>query len=154
MPKKNQPEMFPKKRGPKKTGLDIRSVQVHCSLTPDDAEYFKRISFEMGFDSRSQMITAILERLKMCEFSPIGALRMAAQIQDKYRTECKKKGKKLNYILDTKSLFSTQPFPPLPEDAPFDQNFVDEQIHLFQQESKKQKKHANIERNPQTEYAS
>jgi hypothetical protein len=108
-----------KKRGRKKSGQPLRTLKIQCSLTPDDAEWLNEYAKNAGFVSRSQLITCVLERLIICGFSPVGALRMASQIQHKQENFERKTGTERPLQMDWNSL-RPRPFPALPEDAPFD----------------------------------
>jgi hypothetical protein len=88
-------------------------------MTPEDAEWLNEFAEDCGFISRSQLLTAIIERLRLCGFSPAGSARMASQIQTKLETNLKRTGRKRPQRLDWDSLL-LRPLPPLPEDAPFD----------------------------------
>lgn len=121
------------KRGRPKTGQPLRTARVHCSLTPEDAEWWSEYAAECGFVSRAQMITAILERLRISN-SPIGALRMWAQIQHKHENFNRKQGKSLPFQMDFNAL-KLRPFPPLPEDAPFDKEQANAALVEFQHET-------------------
>jgi len=88
-------------------------------MTPEDAEWLNEFAADCGFVSRSQLITAVLERLRLCGFSPIGSLRMLSQLQHKQANFHRMQGKKRPFQMDWSS-FTPRPFPPLPEDAPFD----------------------------------
>lgn len=117
--KKPMKSALSSKRGRKKTGKVIRSQRVTFSMTPEDAEWLNEFAEDCGFISRSQLLTAVLERLRLCGFSPIGSLRMASQICEKLDRNLKANGKKRPRPLDWDSLL-LRPLPPLPEDAPFD----------------------------------
>lgn len=106
-------------RGRKKTGKAIRSQRVTFSMTPEDAEWFNEFAEDCGFLSRSQMLTAIMERLRLCGFSPAGSARLVAQIRMQLDINLKRTGRKRPNRLDWDSLL-LRPLPPLSEDAPFD----------------------------------
>lgn len=101
-------------------------------MTPEDAEWWSEFAADCGFVSRSQLITAILERLRISN-SPIGALRMWSQIQHKAETYQKKIGNPRPYQMDFNAL-RIRPFPPLPEDAPFDIEQTAAAVEEFQHE--------------------
>jgi hypothetical protein len=52
-----------RKPGRPKSGAKLRESQVSFFLTEDDAQYFADRAKDLGFSSRSQMFTAIAERL-------------------------------------------------------------------------------------------
>jgi hypothetical protein len=52
-----------RKPGRPKSGAKLREAQVSFFLTEEDAQYFADRAKDLGFSSRSQMITAIAERL-------------------------------------------------------------------------------------------
>jgi hypothetical protein len=60
--------------------LPTRGKQVSCYLTNDDAVWLTELARDCGFKSRSELMATILERLVMCRFQGIGALRLVAQI--------------------------------------------------------------------------
>ena len=88
-------------------------------MTPEDAEWLNEFANDAGFVSRSQLLTAVIERLILCGFSPIGSLRTSAQIITKLDINLKRTGTKRPKILDWDSLL-LRPLPPLPENAPLD----------------------------------
>jgi len=110
-------------RGRKKTGKAIRTSKVQLSMTPEDAEWLNEFAVDAGFVSRSQLLTAIIERLILCKFSGVGALRMAIQIQEKLHQNLKVTGKTRHAHLDWNSLL-LRPLPPLPENAPLDPDLI------------------------------
>ena len=106
-------------------------------MTPEDAEWLNEFAADCGFISRSQLVTAVLERLRLCGFSPIGALRMCSQIQHKQNSFERKTGKKRPYQMDWNAL-TPRPFPPLPEDAPFDPETERDAIEKLNQNNQPQ----------------
>jgi hypothetical protein len=125
-------------RGRKKSGKAVRSQRVQCSMTPEDAEWFNEFAKDCGFVSRSQLITSILERLRLCGFSPSGSLRMASQIQHRLNKRRKSgKAPKDSPGLDWDSLL-LRPLPPLPEEAPFDSDEEFKAIEELQHEHQHQ----------------
>lgn len=122
-------------RGRKKTGKAVRTSKVQFSLTPEDAEWLNEFAEDCGFISRSQLLTAVIERLRLCGFSPVGSARMSAQIQTKLETNLKRTGRKRPKRLDWDSLL-LRPLPPLPEDAPFDPEIERSAIEEFQANTK------------------
>ena len=72
-----------KKIGRPPTDKTKRDRQVSCYLTPDDSDWLNDFAEGYGFKSRSELITAVLERLILCGFSGVGSLRMALQMQDR-----------------------------------------------------------------------
>lgn len=49
------------------------------SLTPEDTAYLNELSESLGFRSRSQLLTAIIERLILGGFSGVSFLKLGAQ---------------------------------------------------------------------------
>lgn len=110
--------------GRKKSGKAVRTAKVQFCLTPEDAEWFNDFAADCGFVSRSQLITALMERLRLCRFSPIGTLRVSLQIREKLDANLKNTGKKRPASLDWDSIL-LRPLPPLPEDAPYDETVLE-----------------------------
>lgn len=122
------------RRGRKKTGQPLRTARVACSLTPEDAEWFNQFAEDAGFVSRSQLITAVLERLRGCGFSPLGGLRMCSQISHRVDQREKETGKKRPFYVDWETIL-LRPLPPLPEQAPFDPAEAKKALEEFNQET-------------------
>ncbi|MBV9188336.1 MAG: hypothetical protein JO093_22195 [Acidobacteria bacterium] len=105
--------------GRPKTGAILREAQVAFFLTPKDAEKLDGISKSMGFASRSQMITAIIERLLLGGFAPVMFLKIGLQFLKRMdQTGASKGGGMVN------------PFAPLPP-LPLVDEPTDEEIQEF-----------------------
>lgn len=68
------------KMGRPKSDRQTRDKNVSFFLTPDDAEWITQFAKDYGFKSRSELVTAIIERAIMCKFSPIGMFRIGGQL--------------------------------------------------------------------------
>lgn len=104
--------MAKKKRiGRPPTDLPKRTKNVSCYLTQEDADWLNTLAEDCGFKSRSELIATILERLVMCRFQGIGALRLVVQItarMDEINPERSQQS-----TLDFRSAF--RPLPALPD---------------------------------------
>lgn len=133
--KTKNPMKATRRGGKKKSGKAVRTSKVQFCMTPEDADWLNEFAIDAGFVSRSQLITAIIERLMLCGFSGAGAARLSLQIQDKLKRNLKKTGRKRPERLDWDSLL-LRPLPPLPEAAPFDSDLVEEAIEELNQPTK------------------
>lgn len=126
------------KRGRKKTGKALRTSKVQFSLTPEDAEWLNEFASDAGFVSRSQLLTAIIERMILSGFSPIGSLRTTSQIITKLDANLKRIGKTRGNHLDWDSIL-LRPLPPLPENAPLDPALIEGAIKELNETKTKKK---------------
>lgn len=102
--------------GRPRSGKTQRTEKVQCSLTPDDAEWLHGFAKDCGFSSRGQFITTILERLRLCGFSPAGGARLCGQIMHRLEQRGKSGATDRRIGFDFESLL--RPPPALPEEAP------------------------------------
>jgi len=101
MPTKTQLRTGP---GRPPTGKTPRDTQVLFYLTEDDARYLDTLTEELGFRSRSQMWTAIAERLILGGFSGIAFAKLGWQFANLIeKSPVKGRG----------FYFGVRPFPPL-----------------------------------------
>ena len=120
--KQAKPIIGEKRRGRPKSGQPVRSSNIKFSLTPEDVEWLTQFATDAGFESRAQLVTAIIERMRMCGCSPIGMLRVASQISARIdKRESDGLIDKRPTSIDWASL-TPRPFPPLPEEAPFNRD--------------------------------
>ena len=75
--------MSAKKRGRPKTGEPVREIEISYSLTAEDADWLAKFAEDLGFKSRSELLTAITERLIVARFAPVGWLRIGWQIANR-----------------------------------------------------------------------
>ena len=75
--------MSEKKTGRPKSGKPVRQAEVSYSLTAEDAEWLAKFADDLGFKSRSELLTAITERLIVARFAPVGWLRIGYQIANR-----------------------------------------------------------------------
>jgi len=68
-----------KKTGRPKSDLPTRDFPVMFSLTSDDAAYLNALADKLGFKSRSQLITSVIERLCMGGFSAVAFCKLGWQ---------------------------------------------------------------------------
>ena len=113
-----------------------RTKNVSCYLTPEDADWLNELSSDCGFKSRSELIATILERLVMCRFQGIGALRLVSQITA--RMEEINPTRSAQSTLDFKSPF--RPLPALPE-----VNFTPKEFKQTLEDIKEQYKNERVE---------
>lgn len=108
-----------KRRGRRKSGRIVRTRKTQCSLTPEDADWLQEFARAAGFQSRSQLMAAVLERLRACGFSPAGGFRLCLQIQQRL-ADRERRGlvAEKQRRFDWDSLLA--PLPPLPPDTPVD----------------------------------
>ena len=121
--------------GRPKTGEPVRTAKTSCYLTPEDAEWFEEFSKEYGFKSRSELITSILERLRMCGFSGVGGLKMCLQMQGRCKKSNPTRYKQVGLDLD-----ALRPFPPLPEAAPIEAEVLAETLAQITEEFRNERK--------------
>ena len=69
-----------KKPGRKKTGNQVREAEVTFALTPEDAQWFTEVAQNLGFTSRGQFFTAIMERLAIGQLAPFVFLKVGYQL--------------------------------------------------------------------------
>lgn len=131
--KQAKPIIGVKRRGRPKSGQPVRTKRVTCNMIPEDAEWLEEFAADAGFESRGQLLTALLERFRMCGFSPIGMLRVGSQISA--RLDAREASGKFNRPrgIDWASL-SPRPFPPLPEEAPFNRDRMAADLEELQHE--------------------
>lgn len=72
----------PKRMGRPPSGKARRSIKVECNMTPEDGETLAEFAKNYGFRSRSAMLTAILERLVIGEFTGITFLKLGWQFSN------------------------------------------------------------------------
>ena len=68
--------MSGKKRGRKPSGNRVREVELSYSLTAEDAQKLADLADGLGFKSRSEMVTAIFERLALAGWAPVAWLKL------------------------------------------------------------------------------
>jgi len=85
-------------------------------MLPEDAEWWTTFARDLGFQSRSQLITTILERLYLCGMSPAGSAILAKQILHRLDERNKRGVIERRTTFDFDSLL--RPPPALPEEAP------------------------------------
>ena len=131
--KQAKPIIGAKRRGRPKSGQPVRTARVTCNVIPEDAEWLEEFAADAGFESRGQLLTALLERFRMCGFSPIGMLRVGLQISA--RLDDRESAGKINRPrpIDWSSL-TPRPFPPLPEEAPFNRDRMAKDFEELQHE--------------------
>lgn len=96
----------PKVGRPKKSE-NLRNVQVSVYLTEEDAEFFRDFAEEHGFKSRSEVFTAIAERLVIGGMSGLAFVKLGWQFATLTEKVAKRTGRQ------RKMYFGVRPFPPL-----------------------------------------
>lgn len=86
------------------TGKNPRTAQVQFYVTEDDGLFLDEIAQELGFRSRSQMWTAISERLILGGFSGISFAKLGWQFANLIEK---------SPVKDRGFYFGVRPFPPL-----------------------------------------
>ncbi len=103
--------MSAKKIGRPKSGLPVRDTEISCSLTAEDAAWLAEFAENLGFRSRSELLTSMLERLYLGGFAPFAFLKLGYQLQRRAAATGASKGAGYFNPLST--------WPPLPgEDRP------------------------------------
>ena len=128
-----KPIIGAKRRGRPKSGQPVRTARVTCNMIPEDAQWLDQFASDAGFESRGQLVTALLERFRMCGFSPIGMLRVGSQISARFEDRRKQGKHSRPFAVDWTSL-TPRPFPPLPEEAPFNRDRVVADLEELQHE--------------------
>lgn len=88
---------------------DIRETRVVIYMTEDDASFLTRLAKRMGFKGRSEMITAILERLIIGGFSGASWLKTGLQFF--------KRMDKTGAHAEGEMYFGVRPLPALPVES-------------------------------------
>jgi hypothetical protein len=99
---------IPNKRGPKPTAAVKRTEQLSCYITKPDLDYLDTLAQNLGAKSRSQLLTAIVERLIIGGFSPMAFVKVGFQIQ--------RKADEMG-VPQRGLYFGIRPLPPLFDDA-------------------------------------
>lgn len=100
------------KLGRPKSGRDTRDQMVAFYLTEEDAAYFKTFAEEHGFKSRSEVFTAIAERLVIGGMSGMAFAKIGWQFANLTAEVSKRTGHQRGMY------FGVRPFPPLIGDEP------------------------------------
>ena len=119
-----------KRMGRPPSDLPTRDKQVALFLTPEDAEWFTEFASSYGFKSRGELLTAILERVRLCGMSPVGMLRIGTQMSKRCRDANPSHYNQAG--LDFSSL-TLRPLPALP-DVDFNTSDIQEAIAELQHE--------------------
>jgi len=98
-----------KKIGRPKREEDTRDARVVFYLTEEDSQKVTEYSENLGFKSRSELCTAIFERLLIGGFAPMVFAKVGMQLADRLD----KRGVKRDGGL----YFGLRPLPPLPDEA-------------------------------------
>lgn len=69
-----------KKMGRPGSGARTRDVEVTFHLTPEDAQWFAEAANSLGFRSRGQFFTAVMERLRIGGLAPFAFLKIGYQL--------------------------------------------------------------------------
>ena len=69
-----------KKMGRPGSGAQTRDVEVTFHLTPEDAQWFAEIASKLGFKSRGQFFTLVMERLRVGGLAPFAFLKVGYQL--------------------------------------------------------------------------
>lgn len=112
---KTKRPMKPRRGGKKPSGKTLRTAKVQCCMTPEDAQWWDEFARDAGFQSRSQLMTTIFERLYLCRMQPFGAARLARQIIRRLEDRGKTGATERKTTIDFDFL---RPLPALPEEAP------------------------------------
>ncbi len=80
------------KPGRKKTGNRVRETEVSFALTPEDAQWFTEVAHDLGFTSRGQLFTAIMERLAIGQLAPFVFLKVGYQLAQRAQETGASKG--------------------------------------------------------------
>ena len=103
--------MTRKKLGRPPTGNQVREVELGFSLTKQDADKLTAMAAGLGFKSRPEMITAILERLILGGWAPAAWAKLGWQIRSR--------AMKTGYFVDDAGWFNPfEKWPPLPVEDP------------------------------------
>ena len=97
-----------KKRGRPKSQTDVRDGRIVFYLTEEDAEQLNKDAVKLGFKSRSEFCTAIMERLLIGRFAPMVFLKVGLQLGARADKRGLRKG--------TGYYFGIRPLPPLPDE--------------------------------------
>jgi hypothetical protein len=126
-----------RKAGRPPTGAIPRTHQVAFMLREPDAQWWADVAKDLHFVSRSQLFTAMAERIRVGGFAPITFLKLGMMLQKRgIETGAAEGG---GYVNPFKSL------PPLPLiDEPADEEILD----ALQQIEEGIKHHDNTNRNP------
>ncbi len=122
--------------GRPKSELPTRDKAVMFYLTPSDAEWFSEYADDFGFKSRSQLITAIMERLRLCGMSPAGCFRMGSNIQN---LSIKRNPEKFQQSTLDFHTIKLRPFPAIPEDDEISPEILQATIKELQKQLKELK---------------
>lgn len=95
------------KVGRPKSNRDTRTTQVSFFLTDEDAAFFKTFAEENGFKSRSEVFTAIAERLVIGGMSGMAFVKIGWQFAKLTEQTAKRIGRQAGFY------FGVRPFPPL-----------------------------------------
>ena len=102
--------MTTKKMGRPKSGYDVRDTEVRCSLRTQDAEWLATLAVDLGFKDRGQMLTAMLERLRLGGFAPFAFAKLGFQFYQLVKLTGSQKGAGF--------MKPWEYWPPLPEQLP------------------------------------
>jgi hypothetical protein len=106
-----------RKHGRPPLGVIPRDAQVAFFLREEDAQWWAKTADELGFKSRSQLFTALAERLKVGGLAPITFLKLGMMIAG--RAKETGASKSAGYVNPFQSL------PPLPlVDEPADEEII------------------------------
>jgi hypothetical protein len=119
------------------TPFQTREKAVMFYLTPQDAEWFNEYAQDFGFNSRSQLITAIMERLRLCGMSPVGCFRMGTNLQALCEQRNPDKFRQASFDLHTLTM---RPFPAIPDEDFNSPAVIKKTIADLQQQIKELKK--------------
>lgn len=86
----------------------------------------------MGFRSRSELLTAIAERMRLCGLSAVGCFRLALQLQERIQERDPKGYKQAGFDFSI-----LRPLPPLPESEPVSSETLQFAVKELQQELKR-----------------
>ena len=72
---------MPNKVGRPKSGNVTRDAEAKLFLTREDADWLQTLALDLGFTSRGQLLTAIVERLCLGGMAPAVFLKVGWQLQ-------------------------------------------------------------------------
>lgn len=120
----------------------MRNAEVKSMMTEEDASTLTEFADALGFKSRSEFITAIMERLLLGGFAPVAWLKLGWQIRNRAEKVGIAKGAGFYNPFESWPPLPVEDRPPRPNPALPDEQLSAQQTKQLLAEVKKELKHA------------